>query len=632
MNRTLVVMLFDFSMAVMCMYCSLLLRHGSWSSIEAYENIHIVIILLAVVQSICFYFLGLYKAIWRFSSTPDLIRVFKGVSLAVLSSTIVLFFANRLENVPRTALLIDWLLLIVTLGGGRFSYRLWKDLFLMQGENNVLIVGAGEAGEKLLREIKNNKSYNMSVVGFIDDDPRKINKTIHGLPVLGSIKDLEKVSAKHKPYQLFISIPSASSEQMREIVKACSKTKIKFKTLPSLADLIDQESELTQLRNVEAEDLLGRDSVSLNTDSIDDTIQDQVVMVTGAGGSIGSELCNQICKFQPKTIILFELTELFLYHLEKDLNTKFPNIKIIPIIGDVRNREKVAWALGRYYPKIVFHAAAYKHVPLMEQNPIEAIKTNILGTKIVVEETVRAKVDRFVMISTDKAVNPTNIMGTTKRIAEIICQINKNRSMHTKIMVTRFGNVLGSSGSVIPLFKKQISQGGPITITHPNVVRFFMSIPEATQLVLQAGSFGNGGEIFVLEMGSPMKIVDLAHQMIQLAGLEPEKDIEFKYIGLRPGEKLYEELLTGEEEIINTTHPKLKIAKAREIDHQAASDLIDELLNIGQYNSINDLEKVLFRLVPEYTPNRHGSSSYVGMGEDNSLIGHNGHSNQTSKH
>lgn len=600
-NRSVIIFLYDFIFSLICLYASLLIRHGSWEDVNLIKNLHISLLTVALIQSFCFYFLGLYKPIWRFSSTPDLVRVIKGVSVAVLSSTFVFFFWNRLENIPRTSLVIDWLLLIITLGGGRFSYRLWKDAIKFQGDNNVVIIGAGSSGEKLLREIKANSLVNMRVVGFIDDDPYKLRKTIHGIPVLGNISNISFITEKYKLHRILIAIPSATSEQMRKIVQECAKTKVKFKTLPGMGELLKGKSELLQLRNVETEDLLGRESVILDSENLKNMIEEKIVFVTGAGGSIGSELCNQICKFKPKALICFEMTELFLYKLEMDLKSKYPEINIIPVIGDVRSQQNVSSALSQFRPSIVFHAAAYKHVPLMEQNPGESINTNILGTKIVSQEAINHNVEKFVLISTDKAVRPTNVMGTTKRVAEMICQLSQSKQSITKFIVVRFGNVLGSSGSVIPLFKKQIEAGGPITITDPKIERYFMSIPEASQLVLQAGAIGNGGEVFILDMGSPVKIVDLANHMISLAGLIPDKDIKIEFIGLRPGEKLFEELFLSDEELMNTSHPKLQIAKAK-IPNQNSEDIISNLLKNAKTSSKSELKILLQKLVPEYTP------------------------------
>ncbi len=606
-NKTFLVVLYDFLMAYFALYMSLYLRLGSTDIFVNEPKLHIAILIASAVQSLCFYFFGLYRGIWRFSSTPDLVRVIKGVSLAILLSVCTFFLWNRLENFPRTSFAIDWLLLIVTLGGGRFSYRMWKDNFSTQAGIKILVIGAGRAGERIVREIINNPSFDMKAIGFIDDDPLLQKKTIHNVPVLGKTNQLLSIIKKHKVDQIFIAIPSASSNNMRRIVKLCIKTKIKFKTLPSSSDLLNNQSGLLQLRNVEAEDLLGRESIQLETDAIEKMTKDKIIFVTGAGGSIGSELCNQICKYTPKKLICFEQTEYFLYKLEQELNTKYPNIEIVPVIGDVRRAGRVSWALNKYAPNVVFHAAAYKHVPLLESNHMEAIYTNVIGTKVVAEESINAGVERFVMISTDKAVNPTNIMGTSKRIAEIVCQINQRKTNKTKFMVVRFGNVLGSSGSVIPLFKKQIQKGGPVTITHPNIERYFMSIPEATQLVMQAGTMGNGGEIFILEMGSPVKIVDLANQMITLAGLEPDKDIKIEYIGLRPGEKLYEELLANDEDLIKTTHPKLKIAQAREVTDNT-ENFLNKFLEVAPNCSIEEVRNHLRTLVPEY----HEADSEAG--------------------
>lgn len=604
-QKTYLVFLADFIIATIAIYTSFYIRIGSFDFIAfSKSSFHISIFLMIIVQSISFFKMGLYKGIWRYSSTPDLLRLIKGVSLAVILSFISSFFYNRLDDIYRTVFFIDWLLLIVLLGGIRFAYRIWRDQFARSIAQNyrdkVIIVGAGDGGEKLFREMKNSANFDVNVVAFIDDDLGKRNKSLHGTPIMGGVSDISQVVEQTQANSIFIAIPSATDKQFRRIIKECENTKLEIKTLPNMKDILNKSEDSVKLRDVRPEDLLGREEVQLDKETLGSMIANKTVLVTGAGGSIGSELCRQIANFEPKQLILFEVTEFFLYSLEMQLTNMFPHLNIVTIIGDVRNITRVDQIFQDYRPDVVFHAAAYKHVPMMEKNPQEAINTNIHGTKIVAEAANKYHADRFVLISTDKAVNPTNIMGTTKRIAEMVVQSIQNISDHTKFMVVRFGNVLGSSGSVIPLFKKQIKEGGPVTVTHPEITRYFMSIPEAAQLVIQAGSIGKGGEIFVLEMGEPFKISNLAKQLITLAGLRVGDDIEIKYSGLRPGEKLYEELLADQESTLPTSHPKVRIAKARSVNPNFCNYLT-KINQIKKEDSLEQIVSLLQEAVPEFT-------------------------------
>lgn len=432
----------------------------------------------------------------------------------------------------------------------------------------------------------------------MDDDLGKRNKYLHGVPVLGTIDQLAKIVSKTFAEKVFIAIPSASSAQIRRIIDICKNTEVEFKTLPRMGDIIRGEADLSQLRAIEIEDLLGREEVMLDQSSMGAMINDKVVMVTGAGGSIGSELCHQICQFKPRLLICYEIGEFNLYQLEMTLREKFPAQKILPIIGDVRNQGKVEYVISNFSPCTIFHAAAYKHVPMMESNPYESVQTNIKGTKIVAEAAAKFSVARFVLVSTDKAVNPTNIMGATKRVAEIITQLTQADTAKTKFMMVRFGNVLGSSGSVIPLFKKQIEKGGPITVTHPKIQRYFMSIPEACRLVLQAGAIGNGGEIFVLDMGQPVLILDLAKQLIKLSGLREGVDIQIEYTGLRPGEKMFEELFLDGENTKNTMHPLIKIATGG-IPPTTFKSIVEEIISDDLFKDQATLKSLLIKIVPQ---------------------------------
>lgn len=600
-KKTTIVLTFDFFISLFSFVFAFILRLGEVPSFFYSSNFMFKTLTLSALQVICFYLMGNYKGIWRFSSTPDLLRVIKGVSLAVPVSFLGLFLLNQIENVPRSIFVIQWFLLLVGLGGGRFAYRLYRDNYMNVSAHaerrkiKTLVVGAGYAGHQLLRDIKNDVFSEVLVVGLIDDDFNKRGKIIHGVKVLGNIADLSQLAKKTEAAQVIIAIPSMTREQMSRVIAACDKTNLIVRTIPKLGDLISGKIQITKLRQVTPSDLLGRDQVELNLQYMSHMITDKTVIVTGAGGSIGSELCLQIAKFKPTKLICYDMSELNMYELGFKLE-QFKNFSILEyIIGDVRDVSKIENVFNTHRPDVVFHAAAYKHVPLMELNPIEAIKVNVNGTQTIAMLADKYKLEKFVLVSTDKAVNPTNVMGTTKRIAEMVCQaIQKNSK--TKYVVVRFGNVLGSSGSVIPRFQKQIEAGGPVTVTHPDILRYFMSIPEAAQLVIQAGAIGNGGEIFVLDMGQPIKIDDLAKQMITLAGLKLDEDIEIKYTGLRPGEKLYEELLADGETTMPTMHERVRVAKVRDV----SPDLFTQIAILAENEMGSCIRTKLKMIVPEY--------------------------------
>jgi len=567
--------------------------------------------LVTVCQLLIFYFCGLYRGIWRFSSAPDLVRVVRGASLAVMASYLALFLFTRLEHIPRSSLVIDWLLLVIFLGGGRFSYRLLREVFVTRIPSeesvNVLIVGAGSSGEQFLRSVKSNPLLKMKVVAFVDDNKSYLNKWVHRVPVAGTIDQIPWVCEKYKVNKIVIAIPNASSETLGRIIARCKGLSVVIKRLPKMSDYLSGKSDPTQLQNVGLEDLIGRKAAVLEVNQISLMLKDKIVLVTGAGGSIGSELCAQIAKFKPKKIIAVEISEFNLYQLEQNLLKLLPKAQFEGLIVDIKDKPQMEKVFSHYRPQVAIHAAAYKHVPIMEKNPEQAISNNIHGTRVVAELATKYRLDRFVMVSTDKAVNPTNIMGATKRIAEMICQHYQSQTNVTKFAIVRFGNVIGSSGSVIPLFLKQIKEGGPVTVTHPEVNRFFMSISEAAQLILQASVIGNGGEIFVLDMGSPVKIVDLARQLIILNGLQEGKDIEIVFTGLRPGEKLYEEVLFESEVTLETSHPMIRVAKAREVGEKFNQHL-DSVLGKSQSYYPSEIQDRVQTLVPEYQPQLETSS------------------------
>ncbi len=522
-------------------------------------------------------------------------------------------FFNRNLSFPRAVLLIDWFLCISFLLGYRIFPAIKPHLFFLRQikkGKRTLIIGAGEAGTLLARDILNNPKSGYALIGFIDDDKHKKRSTINGIEVIGNSDELEQLAKELKIEQIIITIPSASPSHIKILVEICARLSgfgVHYKIIPGFKEIIDGDVSISHIREVELEDLLGRDTITLDTKEISHYIKGNVVLITGAGGSIGSELTRQTLRFNPKTLILVGQGENSIYSMEMELNNFHPNnnpVKIIPVIADVKEPNKMEYIFKKYSPDVVFHAAAYKHVPLMEHNPEEAIKNNISGTKNMAELSVKYGVDRFVMISTDKAVNPTSIMGATKKIAELVVQALSKKQKKTKFMTVRFGNVLGSRGSVVPLFKKQIAAGGPVTVTHPEVVRFFMTIEEAAQLVIQAGSMGGNGDVFVLDMGKPVKIDDLARDLIKLSGYTPDVDIKIEYVGLRPGEKLYEETLTKEEGISSSSHKKIFIARPEVINEKKFYNATEKLILLAESKDFSrkPAEKLIKSILPSFKP------------------------------
>ncbi|MBI5558031.1 MAG: polysaccharide biosynthesis protein [Deltaproteobacteria bacterium] len=553
------------------------------------------------VHGVIFWILGLYRGMWRFASLPDLSRILKSAVLGALVVTLLGAVLFRLEGVPRSVLLLAPLLLILGLAAPRLCYRWFKDhrLQLQHTEGKrTLIVGAGHAGELLLRDLIHKQEF--QPVALVDDDPKKHNREIHGVRVYGGFKDISKVVDMLDVELVLMAIPSARRETVKRLVLECAKNGVKCQTLPSIQELADGKVNSEQLRPLTLNDLLGRDMIKLDHQAISGYLKGKSVLVTGGGGSIGSELCRQVAKLNPSRLIIFDHGEFNLYVIDNELRALFPALKIVMVLGDIKNRERVDWVFRKFAPQVVFHAAAYKHVPMLEVNPAEGVSNNIIGTRIVADAADRYGIERFVLVSTDKAVNPANVMGTTKRIAEIYCQNLDSRSQ-TSFITTRFGNVLGSAGSVVPLFEKQIHNGGPVTVTHREIKRYFMTIPEAVSLILQAGSMGKGGEIFVLEMGEPVLIKDLAEQMIRLSGLVPHRDIKIEYTGLRPGEKLYEELFHEGENLQGTKHPKLQLARSRQCDWNWLTTVLDQLNRAAGSRDVPELIRNLREIVPEYS-------------------------------
>ncbi len=513
-------------------------------------------------QAFIFWLFGLYRGIWRYASTPDLKRIFFAVGTATLAVTAIFTLMQTL--VPRSVLILDPLLLILLMGGSRFAYRMWKEqnFGAITGAERepVVVLGSDEATVNLIKELARSTQWRVAAV--FDDDAAKIGRQLQGVRILGKIDDLQSHVEKLGVQHAIIAMPAASHTLRRAAVKSCRDAGLKVMTVPSYDDLVSGKVTVSQIRHVELDDLLGRDPVVLDNARLKSWINGRVIMITGGGGSIGSELCRQLARFGPRQLVLLESSEFALYSIEQEFRNQFAAIPLVCAIGDIKDAARVAQIMKAYQPSAVFHAAAYKHVPLMEtDNAWQAVLNNVGGSHVVAQAAVAHGVEKFVLISTDKAINPTSVMGASKRLAEMVCQALQQPT-GTRFVMVRFGNVLGSTGSVIPLFREQIAAGGPITVTHPEMRRYFMSIPEAAQLVLQAGLMGNGGEIFVLDMGEPVLIADLARDLIRLSGFT-ENEIKITYSGLRPGEKLYEELLADSENTLPTPHPKLRIAKAR---------------------------------------------------------------------
>ena len=573
-----------------------------------------------LLMKLCTFFLfGLYQGMWRYTSIGDFWRLLQASATSTLLIMAVVFIFYRFEGgYSRAVFLIDGGLTFLFTGGLRMAIRTLygrKDragqaLFVPPSQRKrIIIVGAGDAGEKILREIIENDHLPFSVVGFIDDDPKKHGRSIHGIRVLGSLNELARIVKDKEVKEILIAIPSATGEQIRRIVDICKTCGIAYKTLPGIGEIIDGRVSIKALRDVNYEDLLGRSPVQLDMGEIRGYLDGKVVLVSGSGGSIGAELCRQIVRFRPRMLILVDANEANLFHIEMELHNELGSDRCRAVLGRVQNETLMASVFQTYRPQVVFHAAAYKHVPMLEKNPWEAVFNNINGSRVIMEMARRHEAERFVLVSTDKAVRPTNVMGASKRITELL--LHTLQGPGTRFMAVRFGNVVGSSGSVIPVFRNQIEQGGPVTVTHPEVRRFFMTIPEAAQLILQAGGMGRGGEIFILKMGTPVKIVDMARDLIRLSGREPDTDVKITFTGLRDGEKLYEELITVGEGIVSTKHEKIMVLRndspvGLAAAGQEPATLLDEKL-AGLYAAADRFDapavkQKLREIVPEYTP------------------------------
>lgn len=603
--KSLFLMAVDAMIVASTPYISLFIRFEG--SVEPHYLLKMSQFLLFIVATrlAAFYFFGLYNRLWRYASISELVAITEAISVStVIIATVMMLMG---AGIPRSTYILTWLFDIALIGCSRIGVRVFYHIRQRQASRsiNVLIVGAGDAGAMIAREIQQRVWGEKKVIGFIDDDVRKHHQILYGAKVLGTRVEIVDIVANYQVQEIIVAVPSVGGQLLRQIVKECKKTNCAVKVVPGLYELIDGKVSIDNIRNVDLEDLLRREPVRLDIDGIAHYLAGKRVLVTGAGGSVGSELCRQVARLGPRSLLLLGRGENSIYEIHRELKEGYPQLALEPIIADIRNADRINNVFEKYHPEVVFHAAAHKHVPLMEMHPEEAVNNNIFGTKVVAEAAHRFGASVFVMISTDKAVNPTSIMGATKRVAELIIQ-NQGRTSKTRFFAVRFGNVLGSRGSVIPLFKKQIANGGPVTITHPDMKRYFMTIPEAAGLVLQAGALAQGGVVFVLDMGEPVKIVDMACDLIELSGLVPNKDIKIEYTGLRPGEKLFEELLTAEEGVSATRYEKIYVANLRQVEEASLNKI---LLALAKAQGRSQIIKLLMKAVPTYLKDSHPAMS-----------------------
>ena len=586
------------------------------------------------VKLIIFGLKGQFRADWLYAGIRDvvdiLVSMFYFIAIGYALVVVFRFIPLWLQREPpvyfrhysQGVLFLDFLATVFLTCTARLSFRLYQEELRpvsAEGVRRVLIVGAGHAAEVVLREINRMHVERYRVIGLIDDSRTKQHISIHGVTVLGTTDDIPEICQEHEIDEIMIAIPSATQKELRRIIELCSGTNLKFQSLPSVGDLIDGRVTVSQIRPVDIDDLLGRDTVELDIEAIGRFLRDRNVLITGAGGSIGSEMARQICRFAPAKLVLVEQAETPLFEIDNDLRAAFDSLTIIPCICNIVDRERVMAVWRTHRPDVVIHAAAHKHVPMMERNACEAVKNNVLGTKNVADASCEFDVTEFVMISTDKAVNPSSVMGASKRVAEIYTQtLNDQPHCGAKFKAVRFGNVLGSSGSVVPTFRKQIAEGGPVKVTHPDMTRYFMTISEAAQLVLQAAATGEGGQIFLLDMGEPVKIVDLARQMITLSGFRPDEDIDIIFTGVRPGEKLFEELRVEGEDILPTVHPKVRIWNSRPATWDFAAEAVETIRNMKDNMTREDIVAALRQIVPEYEPLNSPEEVDTGLAEDRS--------------
>jgi FlaA1/EpsC-like NDP-sugar epimerase len=610
----LAVVLHDLVMVWLAWYLTNLGRYSVRGEPEVVALFSADVPIVVVAQALVLYWTGLYRGLWRFASLPDLWNIARAGVFGSLAIGLALFLFSRLEGVPRSVLLLYPVTLLVLLGAPRMLYRFWKDsrhdAQHREPARRVLVLGAGRAGEALVRELRRENRY--TAVGFLDDNRALRGAKVHGVPVLGELQRLDELAREVAAEMLLIAMPSASNLQMQRVVELCESAGLPFRTVPRLQDVVEGRSHFNELKEVAIEDLLGRDPVALDWTAIRTGLAGRRVLISGGGGSIGSELCRQIARLGIESLTLVELSEYNLYRIEQELRAEFPHLVLRGVLGDCGDAATCEHALSVSRADTVFHAAAYKHVPLLQEQVREAVRNNVLATQTLALACVRHRVDSFVLISTDKAVNPTNVMGASKRVAEMLCQ-TLARDSHTRFVTVRFGNVLDSAGSVVPLFREQIRRGGPVTVTHPEITRFFMTIPEACQLILQAASLGQGGEIFALDMGEPVRIRYLAEQMIRLTGKQPERDVAIIYTGLRPGEKLFEELFHEKESYQPTAHSKIMLAQPRDLPRASLEEALHRARQAVLRFDQAALQQALCTLVPEYTSVRAGDGDVVDL-------------------
>jgi FlaA1/EpsC-like NDP-sugar epimerase len=598
--KRIIVVSSDVLLSIVSYWFAFLLRFNFSIPEVFYQKMLVSMPILVAIRLFSLFLFGLYSGMWRYASISDLARILKAIALGSVLFVAYITFFYGLVDFPRSVFIIDCFIVICFIGGSRFLYRLSHEFYVSKSKSGkrILIIGAGDAAERLLREMRQNPNIDYDIVGFLDDNPAKKGRRIHDVPILGEVDDIEKIGRKESIEEAIVAIPSINGNEMRKIMYQCGNVGIVCKTLPAISDILNGTITINQIREIRIEDLLGREHIELNREQISDYLSGKRVLVTGAAGSIGLELCRQIMKVGPEQLILFERVENEIYNVEMEFLDTFHDGPYTLVLGDILDTKRLEHVMQEHKPQVVFHAAAYKHVPITEANPFEAVKNNVLGTLNVAEISAKYGVEKFVLISTDKAVKPVNVMGMTKRIAELICQ-GMNGGQRTKFIAVRFGNVLNSAGSVIPLFRKQILNGGPITVTHPEMTRYFMSIPEAAQLVMQAGAIGRGGEIFVLDMGEQVKIIDLAKDMIRLMGLKVGEDIDIVFTGLRPGEKIHEELVSRSEEIEKTPHEKIMLVKTSSVQWQNFRGKIDELLTDMDVLDLEKTRNVLTSMIAE---------------------------------
>lgn len=601
-------LLADTTLLLLAHFAAYMLRFEFHMDQDQFRQCMIGLLLMIPVKLLFFYLFGLYHGMWRYTSLIDLKKVFTAVAVSSLVITAIVAFLFRFQGFPRSVFFIDFILTLLFIGGIRVGVRLVLNQGSImtegfrsnnKGKKRVIVLGAGYTGEKVVREMFDSPVMKMKPVAFLDDDNDKIGKSIHGVPVKGRIGEIGKF--KDEFDEILIAIPSVKGDQMRKIVSACEKTGKRFRIMPNIGELIGSRISVKAIRDVKFEDLLGRDEVRLDTDLIGRTYRGKRILVTGAGGSIGSELIRQVRRYNPGALALLDFSEFNLFQVETRTRRRFEYIPVQAYLVDIRNEANLRRTFAEFKPEVIFHAAAYKHVPLQELNPWEAVLNNILGTLNLVKIAKETGVERFVLVSSDKAVRPTNVMGATKRVAEMFVECINSES-GCRFVAVRFGNVIGSSGSVISVFEEQIASRMPVTVTHPEVTRYFMSTVEASQLILQAGSMGEGGEIFILEMGKPVKIADMARDLIRLHGLEPKEDIQIRFVGLRPGEKLYEELITEGEGIVPTTHEKIRVLRGRHCEFAQLNEQIGALIEAALAFDAPMIKARLKDIVPEYTP------------------------------